>query len=58
MALVILFAPSFDGDLASSPEALSAVAASAWVSWVVNLLFAEWWLQRKPKKGARAHRAR
>ncbi|GAA4713375.1 putative membrane protein (DUF2306) [Promicromonospora umidemergens] len=56
--LVVTFAPSFDGDMASSPEALSAAAASAWVSWVVNLLFAEWWLQRKPKKRTRAQRAR
>jgi uncharacterized membrane protein YozB (DUF420 family) len=58
VALVMLFVPSFDGDMASSPEALSAAAASAWVSWVVNLLFAEWWIHRTPKKRVRAQRAR
>lgn len=54
VALVMLFVPSFDGDMAGSPEALSAAAASAWVSWVVNLLFAEWWIHRTPKKRAAA----
>lgn len=57
VVLVIAFVPSFDGDLASSPEALSAAAASAWVSWVVNLLIAEWWLHRTPKRRARARPA-
>ncbi|PUB28887.1 putative membrane protein DUF2306 [Promicromonospora sp. AC04] len=54
VVLVIIFAPSFDGDVASSPEALSAAGASAWVSWVVNLLFAEWWIHKYPKIRDRA----
>lgn len=41
-----------------SPEIAGAAAASAWVSFVVNLLFAEWWLHRKPKRRARVQRAR
>lgn len=57
VALVLLFAPSFDGDIASSPEGMSAAGASAWVSWIVNLMFAEWWIHRKPKKRARLERA-
>lgn len=41
-----------------SPEIAGAAAASAWVSFIVNLLFAEWWLHRKPKRRARVQRAR
>jgi uncharacterized membrane protein len=41
-----------------SPEIEGAAIASVWLSFVVNLLFAEWWLQRKPKKRAREHRNR
>ncbi|MGH3977844.1 MAG: hypothetical protein ACRDRZ_02400 [Pseudonocardiaceae bacterium] len=33
----------------------AAAGASVWLSWVVNLLVAEWWLQRG--RAAR-HRAR
>ena len=58
VVLVIIFVPSFEGDMADSPEALSAAAASAWLSWVVNLLFAEWWIHRKPKKHARVQKPR
>ena len=38
--------------------ASDTTTAAAWVSWVVNLLFAEWWLQRTPKKRPWEHRAR
>lgn len=41
-----------------SPEIEGAAIASAWVSFVVNLLFAEWWIHRKPKKRARVQRGR
>ncbi|WP_454850345.1 DUF2306 domain-containing protein [Promicromonospora soli] len=41
-----------------SPEIEGAAVASAWVSFVVNLLFAEWWIHRTPKKRARALRGR
>ena len=41
-----------------SPEIAGAAAASAWVSFIVNLLFAEWWLHRKPRRRARVQRAR
>ncbi|WP_419704802.1 DUF2306 domain-containing protein [Promicromonospora sp. NFX87] len=37
-----------------SPEIEGAAIASAWISFIANLLFAEWWLHRKPKKRARA----
>ncbi|MFD6138241.1 DUF2306 domain-containing protein [Promicromonospora sp. NPDC060271] len=40
-----------------SPEIEGAAIASAWMSFVANLLFAEWWLHRKPKKRGRAQKA-
>ncbi|WP_369370442.1 DUF2306 domain-containing protein [Promicromonospora sp. Populi] len=56
--LVLTFVPSFDGDMASSPDAMSAAAASAWVSWVVNLLIAEWWIHKYPRPRDGAARTR
>jgi hypothetical protein len=48
VALLILLAPgtgsAFGGDEAAMVDA--AAAASVWLSWVVNLLVAEWWLHR------------
>lgn len=41
-----------------SPEIEGAAIASAWMSFVANLLFAEWWLHRRPRKRARVPRAR
>lgn len=41
-----------------NPEIHAVAVTSAWLSWIVNLLFAEWWLHRKPKKRTREHRAR
>lgn len=44
-----MFAPEAfgaDGTLAASPEVAQAIGASTWLSWVVNLLVAEWWLHR------------
>lgn len=41
-----------------APEIEGAAIASAWVSWIANLLFAEWWLHRKPRRRARVHQAR
>lgn len=41
-----------------SPEIEGAAIASAWMSFIANLLFAEWWLHRKPKKRPQAQRAR
>lgn len=46
---ILLFAPeaiTADGALARSPEVAQAIGASTWLSWVVNLLIAEWWLHR------------
>jgi hypothetical protein len=41
-----------------SPEIEGAAIASAWMSFIVNLLFAEWWIHRKPKKRGRAQKVR
>jgi uncharacterized membrane protein YozB (DUF420 family) len=41
-----------------APEIEGAAIASVWVSWIGNLMFAEWWIHRKPKKRARVQRAR
>jgi hypothetical protein len=32
---------------------IAAASASVWLSWVVNLLIAEWWLQRRRAAGDR-----
>lgn len=48
IVLIIALSPrvdsSFGGDQAAMINA--AAGASIWLSWVVNLLVAEWWLQR------------
>lgn len=41
-----------------SPEIEGAAIASAWVSFVVNLLFAEWWIHRTPKRRTQVRRSR
>ncbi|MGI5188821.1 DUF2306 domain-containing protein [Promicromonospora sp. CA-289599] len=41
-----------------APEIEGAAIASAWVSWIVNLMFAEWWIHRTPKKRGRAQKVR
>ncbi|ADD40563.1 DUF2306 domain-containing protein [Stackebrandtia nassauensis] len=39
----------FDGNELFFDQTVGGIAA--WLSWVVNLLLAEWWLSRKPKRG-------
>jgi hypothetical protein len=54
--LLAIFVPEAltDPSIGVDNPAVSDVAVtSAWVSSVGNLLFAEWWLHRKPKKRAR-----
>lgn len=41
-----------------SPEIEGAAIASAWMSFVANLLFAEWWLHRTPTKRGRVRGSR
>lgn len=48
-ACIILLAPeavAVDGTLVPSPEVAQAIGVSTWLSWVINLLVAEWWLAR------------
>lgn len=55
--LILVYVPGAltDGDVAfGDPRIEGAAVASAWVSWVVNLLLAEWWLHRR--KPGPAHR--
>ncbi len=59
--LIAVYVPGAftDPDIGfGAPEIEGAAIASAWVSWIVNLMFAEWWIHRKPKKRARVQRAR
>lgn len=44
---VIVFAPE-TVDTTSTPALDQAVGVAAWLSWLVNLAIAEWWLQRPP----------
>lgn len=40
-----------DPSIGVDDPALQGVAiTSAWISWVANLLFAEWWIHRSPRK--------
>jgi len=58
--LLAIFVPEAltDPSIGVDNPAVSDVAVtSAWVSSVGNLLFAEWWLHRKPKRG-RAQKVR
>ncbi|MGH3349930.1 MAG: DUF2306 domain-containing protein [Nocardioides sp.] len=53
MVMVMLFVPEVmsGADFGTEdPTLASAAAASAWVSWVVNLLIAEWIIHRKPRR--------
>lgn len=59
--LIVVYVPGAFTDPSiqfGSPEIEGAAIASAWVSWIVNLMFAEWWIHRKPKRRARVHRSR
>ncbi|MFI5622274.1 DUF2306 domain-containing protein [Nocardioides sp. NPDC051685] len=53
MVLLMMFVPEVmtGADIGTEdPTLASAAAASAWVSWVVNLLIAEWIIHRKPRR--------
>lgn len=46
---VLVFAPDaigVDGTLVPTAELAQAIGVSTWLSWVVNLIAAEWWLHR------------
>lgn len=44
--------PFLDGYYGGDMDALiqDAAVASIWMSWVVNLMIAQWWLDRKPQR--------
>lgn len=44
--------PFLDGYYGGDMDALieDAAVASIWTSWIVNLMIAQWWLDRKPKR--------
>jgi hypothetical protein len=48
---LLVFAPSvFGGGPVVEAELNQAVGAAAWLSWVLNLLLVEWWLQRTRRR--------
>ncbi|MGH8877538.1 MAG: DUF2306 domain-containing protein [Stackebrandtia sp.] len=51
---VAILLPFQDSLYGGSFDALlkDAIVVSIWLSWVVNLLIAEWWLDRKPRRPA------
>lgn len=59
--LMMIFVPDVFTDASirmDSPEVAGASSASAWVSWIVNLLLVEWWIRRSdPRRGKPAVRA-
>lgn len=52
LALMPFLDGYYGGDI--DPLIEDAAVASIWTSWVVNLMIAQWWLDRKPKRRARA----
>lgn len=61
----LVFTPELFAGEPVDPAAMGqAVGASVWLSWVVNLLVAEWWLQRtrqhtpRPPQSGRREKAR
>ena len=48
LALVPLRDTYYSGDMDALIE--DAAVASIWTSWVVNLMIAQWWLDRKPRR--------
>ena len=51
LALMPFLDGYYGGDI--DPLIEDAAVASIWTSWVVNLMIAQWWLDRKPKRRAR-----
>lgn len=50
--MIVVFVPGM-GAPGSDPVAMAqAIGASTWISWVVNLLVVEWWLQRTRRAAA------
>jgi uncharacterized membrane protein len=48
---IVAFAPSvLSGGPVDPDELAQAVSAATWLSWVVNLLVAEWWLHRTRRR--------
>lgn len=55
ISCILLLAPdgvTDTGTFLPSPELAQAIGASTWLSWVVNLLIAEWWLHRTQRRPA------
>ncbi|WP_035736640.1 DUF2306 domain-containing protein [Glycomyces arizonensis] len=54
--LVMALLPFVDGYYAGDTEAMFAdvAVASIWISWIVNLMIAQWWLDRRPKSRRRS----
>ncbi len=56
IAFLLIFAPG--GTDPSDPVVQAAASPSAWASWVVNLLIAEWWILRRRRRPDRDRTAR
>ncbi|MCD0442055.1 DUF2306 domain-containing protein [Glycomyces sp. A-F 0318] len=54
--LVFVLMPFEQGYYGGDTEALieDVAVASIWLSWIVNLLIAQWWLDRRPKRRDRS----
>lgn len=49
---LMVFAPGvMSGELVDPAARSQAVGVAAWLSWVLNLLIAEWWLRRRRPRG-------
>ena len=50
MILFAVFVPEIFLGAEVDPAALEqAIGVSTWISWVVNLLIVQWWLDRHPR---------
>jgi uncharacterized membrane protein len=55
VVFMLAFMPFLDSAYGGDMDALTmdAAFASIWASWIVNLMIAQWWLDRKPQRGRR-----
>ena len=52
---IVALMPFLDGYYGGDMDALikDGAIASIWTSWIANLMIAQWWLDRKPKRNKR-----
>ena len=55
LPIALMVDPVYESEQAAE---MAGIGAAVWLSWIVNLLVAEWWLQYRGKKATRGGRTR